>query len=92
MAVFVLLLALALLGAAVAQVVDYPDWQFFGTLPAGATLAGQVQRFFAKGLVPLFAGVALLIYGISLWKGHSHAEKSTGTAPMSDDTEDLLRK
>ena len=69
LAVFVLLLGLALIGAAIAQVVHYADWQFWGTLPAGTTTAGQVQRFFLKGLAPLFGGLVALVLAISLLKG-----------------------
>lgn len=78
LAVFVLLLGLALIGAAIAQVVHYADWQFWGTLPVGTTTAGQVQRFFLKGLAPLFGGLVALVLAISLLKGQSRVKTAFG--------------
>lgn len=76
LAVFVLLLGLALIGAALAQVVNYADWQFWGTLPVGTTTAGQVQRFFLKGLAPLFGGLVAIVLAVSLFRGQNRVKSA----------------
>lgn len=87
LAVFVLLLGLALIGAALAQVVNYADWQFWGTLPVGTTTAGQVQRFFLKGLAPLFGGLVAVVLAVSLFRGQSRVK--TALSRLTDNTEAL---
>lgn len=79
------LFGVALIGAAVAQVVDYPQWTFWVPSAEGDSLsmAGKAQRFLLYGLAPLFAGLLVTIYSIYHFR---HGKKARGSysEPMLD--------
>lgn len=74
-----LLFGLALIGAAIAQVVDYPQWNYWVPSAEGdsVSMAGKWQRFFLYGLAPLFAGLLVTLYSIYHLK---RDKKSSGSA------------
>ena len=87
--VLVFIFGLALIGAAVAQVFQVPQWQFWGSDNglSGPSKGKKVQNFLLYGLAPLFAGLAIVVY---VAHKCSKASKQGVTTKMADDTQDLL--
>lgn len=86
--ILALLFGLALVGAAISQVINYPQWSIFdGETYQDGSATAKWQRFFLYGLAPLFAGLFFIVYAVKHMVKRSEKKEAGALSGMADDSD-----